>query len=329
MARDRFGRVIDYLRISVVDHCNFRCIYCMPSTAVPRLPKAELLTAAEIEAVVRAAVRVGFRKFRLTGGEPTLRADLVEVVERITSVPGVADLSMTTNGVLLRGLARPLAAAGLRRVNVHLDSVTQSRLAAISRHGRVDQIWAGIVAAEEAGLTPIKLNAVVVRGGNEDDVVPLAALTLDRPWHVRFIETMPVGAGEPAEVARQRFVPSAETHAAIEAALGSLTQLPKSHPSEESLNYALPGAAGVVGFVSPVSKPYCHACNRMRLTADGRLRLCLLHDDEIDLRGVLRAGGGEAEVSALVLAAVARKPMGHDLDAGRAPAGRSMLQIGG
>ncbi len=291
MPRDGYGREIDYLRLSLTDHCNLRCVYCMPETGLRFLPAPDLLTAAELEQVVRAAVAVGFRKFRLTGGEPTLRADLVEIVARIASVPGVGDLSMTTNAILLPGLAEELRAAGLRRVNVHLDSLDAERVARVMRWGTLADIWAGIEAAEAAGLSPIKLNAVIVRGFNEDDVVPLAALTLDRPWHVRFIETMPFGTGDTQAVARGGLVPSAQSRAQVEAALGALEPLPAADPSDEARNYRLRSGAGVIGFISPVSEPYCGTCNRMRLTADGRFHLCLLNDDEMDVRATLRSGG--------------------------------------
>jgi cyclic pyranopterin phosphate synthase len=329
MPRDGFGREIDYLRISLTDHCNLRCVYCMPLTGLSYAPSADLLTAEEIETVVRAAVAVGFRKFRLTGGEPTLRADLLEIVERITRVPGTFDLALTTNGVLLPKLAAPLAAAGLRRVNIHLDSLDAERVARVMRWGTLPEIWAGIEAAEDAGLRPIKLNAVVVRGFNEDDVVPLAALTLERDWHVRFIETMPLGTGEPALLSRTRLVPSAECRTAIERALGPLTRFPSADPSDEARNHRLPGARGVVGFISPVTEPYCGTCNRMRLTADGRFHLCLLNDDELDVRAALRGGGGPMRVAEILLRAVAHKPTGHNLDVGRSTEERQMFQIGG
>jgi cyclic pyranopterin phosphate synthase len=329
MPRDGFGREIDYLRFSLTDHCNLRCVYCMPETGLRFLPAPDLLTAAEIEQVARAAVSVGFRKFRLTGGEPTLRADLVEIVTRLARVPGVGDLSMTTNAILLPRLAGELRAAGLRRVNVHLDSLDPARVAQVMRWGSLADIWAGIAAAEEAGLTPIKLNAVVVRGFNEDDVVALAALTLERPWHVRFIETMPFGTGETQAVARGGLVRSAQSRARIEAALGPLAALPGGEPSDESRNYRFPGAAGVVGFISPVSEPYCGTCNRMRLTADGRFHLCLLNDDEVDVRATLRRGGGLDEIAAILLRAVAHKPVGHRLAVGRFTEDRQMFQIGG
>jgi GTP 3',8-cyclase len=327
--RDAFGREIDYLRLSLTDRCNLRCVYCMPLTGLRFVPTPDLLTAAEIEQVGRAAVAVGFRKFRLTGGEPTLRADVVDVVARLASIPGVADIALTTNGILLPELAAPLAAAGLRRVNVHLDSLDPGRVARVMRWGTLDQIWAGIEAAEAAGLRPMKLNAVIARGFNEDDVVPLAALTLDRDWHVRFIETMPLGVGDAGELARTHVVPSAECRARIEAALGRLAPLPPTHVADESRNYALPGARGVVGFISPVTEPYCGTCNRMRLTADGRFHLCLLRDDELDVRAALRSGGDLADVAEILLRAVHAKPVGHRLDVGRSTEERQMFQIGG
>ena len=327
--RDRFGREIDYLRISLTDHCNLRCVYCMPLTGLAFRPAAEQLTAAEIETVARAAVTVGFRKFRLTGGEPTLRADLLDIVARLAAITGVDDLAMTTNGVLLPRLAGDLAAAGLRRVNVHLDSLDPQRLARVMRWGTLAEIWAGIEAAEAAGLAPIKLNSVVARGFNEEDVIPLAALTRERPWHVRFIETMPLGPGETAEVSRSCLVPNHETRARIERALGRLAPLPSRHPADESRNYRLPGGRGVVGFISPVSEPYCGTCNRMRLTADGRFHLCLLNDDELDVRHALRAGADLERIGALLLRAVGAKPTGHRLDVGHSTAERQMFQIGG
>jgi cyclic pyranopterin phosphate synthase len=327
--RDGFGREIDYLRISLTDRCNLRCTYCMPLTAPAFGAREDVLRPAEIEAVVRAAVSVGFRKVRLTGGEPTLRPDLLEIVARVACVPGLGDLAMTTNGVLLPRLAESLAAAGLRRVNVHLDSLDPERVARLMRWGTLAEIWAGIEAADAAGLRPIKLNAVVVRGENEDDVIPLAALTRERGWHVRFIEAMPLGAGEPARVARGALVPTAETRARIAAALGALVPLPRHDPADESRNYRLLGGRGVVGFISPVTEPYCGTCNRMRLTADGRFHLCLLNDDELDIRAALRRGADTADIAATLLRAVRHKPAGHLLAIGRSTEERAMHQIGG
>jgi cyclic pyranopterin phosphate synthase len=332
MPRDSFNREIDYLRISVIDNCNLRCVYCMPLEGLRFLPRDELLTPAEIERVVRAAVSVGFRKFRLTGGEPTLRADLLEIVKRIAALDGVADLALTTNALLLPKLAGPLRDAGLTRINVHLDSLNPETVERQMRWGTFAAIWDGILAAEVAGLVPIKLNAVVTAGYNEADVIDLARLTLARDWHVRFIELMPLGGGECASLSIKRYVSNIETRRRIESALGPLAELEPLNHGDESRNYRLAGARGVVGFISPVSEPYCGTCNRMRLTADGKFHLCLLNDDELDVRKALRAGDrddGVAAVASILVQAVANKPTGHHLLEGRSTQQRSMYQIGG
>jgi GTP 3',8-cyclase len=315
--RDRFGREIDYLRISVIDHCNLRCVYCMPIRGLSFIPSPELLTAAEIETVARAAVGVGFRKFRLTGGEPTLRPDILEIVERIASLDGVSDVAMTTNAILLPRLAGPLAVAGLRRINIHVDTLHPERLKRIMRFGTLEEI------------VPIKINAVVTRDYNDADVVDMARRALERDWHVRFIELMPLGGGETAHLSLAQFVPSRETRERIEAALGPLLPLPQSQASDESRNYRFADGRGVVGFISPVSEPYCGTCNRMRLTADGKFHLCLLNDDEMDVKGALRAGGGIPEVAAILRKAVGLKPTGHRLEEGVSTEERQMFQLGG
>lgn len=329
MPRDSFNREIDYLRISVVDRCNLRCVYCMPLDGLRFLPSAELLTPAEIERVARAAVAVGFRKFRLTGGEPTVRLDLVEIIERLAAIPGLGDLALTTNAILMPKLAAPLRRAGLRRVNVHLDSLDPATVERQMRWGTFAQMWAGIIACEEAGLTPIKLNAVITAGFNEADVVDLARLTLERDWHVRFIELMPLGGGECATLSIKRYVSNIETRRRIEDVLGEMEELAADNPSDEARNYRLPGARGVIGFISPVSEPYCGTCNRMRLTADGKFHLCLLNDDELDIRAALRAGAGSEQIGRMLLRAVGLKPTGHHLLQGRSTQDRSMYQIGG
>jgi cyclic pyranopterin phosphate synthase len=331
MPRDSFNREIDYLRISLIDRCNLRCVYCMPLNGIRFLPRAELLTPSEIEAVVRAAVSVGFRKFRLTGGEPTLRLDLLEIVERVAKVPGVNELALTTNAILMRELAGSLKAAGLSRVNVHLDSLNPATVERQMRCGTFAQIWQGIEACEVAGLTPIKINAVVAAGYNEADVVELARLTLVRDWHVRFIELMPLGGGECATLSVKRYVSNIETRRRIETALGPLFELEATTSSDEACNFRLAGGRGVVGFISPVSEPYCGTCNRMRLTADGKFHLCLLNDDELDVRRALRSARGDGldEVARILLRAVELKPTGHHLLNGRSTRERSMYQIGG
>ena len=329
MPRDRFGREIDYLRLSVIDHCNLRCVYCMPLRGLSFVPSPELLTAAEIETVTRAAVGIGFRKFRLTGGEPTLRPDLVEIVARIASVTGVQGIAMTTNGILLPRLAKPLREAGLARLNIHVDTLDPERLKKLMRFASIEEVEAGIAAAEEAGLVPVKINCTVTRDYNDGDVVDLARRALENDWHLRFIELMPLGGGETAHAALSQFVPSAETRRRIEAALGPLMPVPDQHPSDEARNFRFASGHGVVGFISPVSAPYCRACNRMRLTADGKLHLCLLNDDELDVKQALRSGGGETEVASILLQAVTLKPTGHRLDEGLSTLSRSMFQIGG
>jgi GTP 3',8-cyclase len=329
--RDSFNREIDYLRISVTDRCNFRCVYCMPLDGLRFLPNSELLSPAEIQTVIHAAVAVGFRKFRFTGGEPTLRLDLPEIIERAAAVPGVGHLALTTNAMLLDTLAEPLKRAGLARINVHLDSLNRETLERQMRWANFDRVWAGIMAAERAGLTPIKLNAVVTAGYNENDVVDLARLTLERDWHVRFIELMPLGGGECARLSVKRYVSNIETRRRIEGAFGPLTELPSDNPADEAQNFKLSGARGVVGFISPVSEPYCGTCNRMRLTADGKFHLCLLNDDEMDVRKALRSGAADIErqVAAILVRAVQHKPTGHHLLEGRSTRERSMYQIGG
>ena len=327
MPLDQYEREINYLRISLTDHCNLRCVYCMPVNGLRFLPAEDLLLPAEIASVVRVAVSAGFRKFRLTGGEPTLRRDLLEIVERMSRIEGVGDLAMTTNGILLPQLAKPLAQAGLNRVNIHLDTLHRERLGKIMRWGRLEDIWRGIEAAEAAGLVPIKLNAVIARGYNHEDVAELAGVTMDRDWHVRFIEMMPFGTGECSTVVREQFVSNEEVRKRIEQEFGPLTPLPGDR-SDEAVNYRLAGARGVVGFISPVSAPYCGSCNRMRLTAEGKLHLCLLNDDEMDIKKQLRENGPEA-VREILSKAVYNKPMGHRLHEGIFTQNRRMFQIGG
>jgi cyclic pyranopterin phosphate synthase len=236
---------------------------------------------------------------------------------------------MTTNGILLPRLAKPLREAGLTRLNIHVDTLHPERLKKLMRFASLEEMEAGIAAAEEAGLVPIKINCTVTRDHNDGDVVDLARRAYDGDWHVRFIELMPLGGGETAHVALSQFVPSAETRRRIEAELGPLEPIPNPHPSDEARNYRFAHGRGIVGFISPVSEPYCGACNRMRLTADGKFHLCLLSDDELDVKQALRAGGGEAEVAEILLKAVTLKPTGHRLDEGVSTRARSMFQIGG
>ncbi|HEX2712801.1 MAG TPA: GTP 3',8-cyclase MoaA [Candidatus Acidoferrales bacterium] len=323
--RDQFGREIRDLRISLTDRCNLRCVYCMPEHMVFK-PRDELLTDEEIMLIVRVAADLGVKKVRLTGGEPTVRPNLVDLVRRIAAVPEIQDLAMTTNGILLSRLAKPLAQAGLRRINVSLDSLDAEKFRRITRWGNLDDLLAGLEAARDAGLSPIKLNAVVVRGFNEDDVVDVARLTLEHAWDVRFIEMMPFGSV--AGFQTNAYVSSAETMARIEEALGPLLPLDVTG-YDPARTYRLDGAPGTLGFISAVSQPFCAQCGRLRLTAEGRLRLCLLRDDEVDLRTPLRAGATYEEMRERFRAAAFRRPWGHELAQNVIPLQRVMSQIGG
>ena len=326
MALDRFGRNIHYLRISLTDHCNLRCVYCMPEDMTFR-PNAELMQDDELLALVRMFAGLGFDKLRLTGGEPTVRAHVVDLVREIAATPGVNSLSMTTNGVLLKKLAAPLKAAGLQRVNVSVDTLNPAKFKRLTRWGSFQQVWEGIEEAERVGLTPVKLNAVVVRGYNESDVVDLAALTLERPWQMRFIEMMPFAGA--TEFQQNQVVKAAEMIATIEARLGPLQPVNGGRLDGEARIYRLPNARGEVGFISSVSLPFCASCTRARLTADGRLRLCLLREKEVDLLTPLRQGASLDELRRLILDGIWQKPWGHGLPDGVIPLDRVMSQIGG
>ncbi|MGC1376351.1 MAG: GTP 3',8-cyclase MoaA [Anaerolineales bacterium] len=324
MALDRFGRKIHYLRISLTDHCNLRCVYCMPEDQTFR-PNAAMMQDDEVLLLARLFADLGFDKIRLTGGEPTVRAHVVDLVRGIASTPGIQSLSMTTNGILLSKLAQPLKEAGLQRVNISLDSLDPQKFHRLTRWGSLDEVWNGILAAEAAGLTPIKLNAVVVKGYNEEDVVDLAALTVERPWQMRYIEMMPF-AGV-TDLQKSQVVTAAQIQQKIEARFGALEAT--GNYDGEARIYHIPGAQGTLGFISSVTVPFCSACSRARLTADGVLRMCLLREKEIDLLTPLRAGATLDDLRAMILQGVWEKPWGHGLDQGVIPLNRVMNQIGG
>ena len=326
MALDRYGRRLNYLRISLTDHCNLRCLYCMPEEMVFR-PSAELMQDDEVITFARMFTSLGFEKIRLTGGEPTIRLHVVDLVHQIAHTPGVNKLTMTTNGVLLSKYAVPLAQAGLQRVNISLDTLDPDKFQTLTRWGRVEDVWAGIQAAENAGLTPIKINAVVVRGYNEADMADLARLTQSHPWQVRFIEMMPFGGNNDFQTGQ--LVPVTEMQAHIESALGTLEMVNGGQLDGEARIYSIPGAVGDIGFISSVSAPFCHSCTRARLTADGRLRLCLLREGEVDLLTPLRSGASMSELRQLIIDGLWSKPWGHGLAEGVIPLNREMSEIGG
>jgi GTP 3',8-cyclase len=326
MAIDRFGRNIHYLRISLTDHCNLRCVYCMPEDQTFR-PNPELMQDNEVLELTRLFSTLGFDKIRLTGGEPTVRANIVELVRGIASTSGIRSVSMTTNGVLLSRLAQPLAEAGLQRVNVSIDTLNPEKFKRLTRWGKLGDVWSGIQAAEQAGLTPIKLNAVVVKGYNESDVVDLARLTLDHPWQIRFIEMMPF-AGV-TDVQTGQIITANDIKQSIENSLGVMGVANNGELDGEARLFQLPNALGDVGFISSVTMPFCASCTRARLTADGRLRLCLLREKEVDLLTPLRAGATIEDLRQLILDGVWQKPWGHGLAEGVIPLNRAMNEIGG
>jgi GTP 3',8-cyclase len=326
MAFDRFGRKIHYLRISLTDHCNLRCIYCMPEEMTFQ-PPAEMMQDDEVLAFTRLFASLGFDKIRLTGGEPTVRARIVEIVRGISNTPGIRSISMTTNGVLLAKLAQRLAEAGLQRVNVSIDTLNPAKFKRLTRGGDIEDVWEGILSAERAGLTPVKLNAVVVRGYNEEDILDLARLTRDHPWQMRFIEMMPFGAT--SELQTGQMVSAEEIQMHIEHSMGPLEPMNEGELDGEARLFRIPGSQGDIGFISSISAPFCADCSRARLTSDGILRMCLLREAEIDLLTPLRKGASQNELRDLVLDSVWNKPWGHGLAEGQIPQNRGMSRIGG
>lgn len=323
---DTFGRVVDDLRISVTDRCNFRCVYCMPEEGLEWLHKSKLLSFEEITRVAAVFVELGVRTIRLTGGEPTLRRELPVLVAMLADLHPELDLAMTTNGFLLDELARPLADAGLRRVNVSVDSLMRHRFHEITRRDALDRVMAGVRAAEAAGLGPIKLNCVVVRGANEDEVVDFARLARETGWEVRFIEFMPLDADRTWE--RSQVVSQEE----IIGAIGSVFDLKPvvRGPEPATVWRFADGAPGSVGVIPSVSAPFCGSCNRVRITADGQLRTCLFSIKETDLRALVRGGATDVEIAEGIRASVWMKEAGHRInEPDFVRPKRSMSMIGG
>lgn len=328
MLEDPFGRRITYLRVSVTDRCNLRCAYCMPPDGVILKSHQEVMRYEEIAQVVRVAAENGVSEVRLTGGEPLVRPGLQSLVQMLAQIPGIEDLSLTTNAALLDKMAQPLAEAGLGRVNISLDTLDAQKYQRITRGGVFERTWRGIEAAEANDLTPIKINTVVMRGVNDDELLDLARLTLDHPWHVRFIEMMPInnclpwGGDFPTKEQMSMQVPEMMERLAP---LG-LQPVDNSIGSGPARLYQTHGAQGKIGFISAVSAHFCQQCNRLRLTADGKLRVCLLNNIEVSLLAALQAG--EA-ILPYIQRAVDLKPMGHQLAGQDYTSSRSMREIGG
>jgi GTP 3',8-cyclase len=322
--RDGFGRSIEYLRISVTDRCNFRCLYCMPLAGLEWLPKSDILSYEEITEVVNQLAPLGLRRLRITGGEPTLRPDLEVLIGMLRAIPGIEDISLSTNGVRLPALANVFARAGLDRVNMSADSLQPERITAISRRTTDFDPIAAAAAAEAAGLSPIKINVVVMRGINDDEVCDFARLTLEHEWHVRFIELMPVG--EMRELTWDHVVPSDEILHRLEA-VAPLAPAPGPPRGNGPARYfRFEGARGSVGIITPMSHTYCGSCNRVRLTADGRLRTCLFGEEETDLRTPLREG---LPLEPFFRSALATKPEQHHLLQMSVGGLRALSQVGG
>lgn len=333
--RDGFRRTIDYLRISVTDRCNLRCVYCMPSGGVAPLAHKDILRYEEIAKVLKIAAKIGVKRVRITGGEPLIRKDIAHLVHLIRQIPGIRDLSLTTNGILLAEHAEELARAGLSRVNVSIDSLSPERYREITRGGNLDAVLRGIRAAENAGLMPVKINMVPIRGINDGEIEAFAKLTFDTPYQIRFIEFMPFDSQGLWSL--ERFIPVDEIRSRV-VKMGKLSpvQMKKAGPA---CYFRLEGAQGVLGFISPLSNHFCGECNRLRMTADGNLRPCLFSETEIDLKPALRQHMSEDEIHRLLILSIRVKPEGHNLATGKAGlealarfrqgCGRPMSKIGG
>lgn len=325
---DHFGRQINYLRISITDRCNLRCLYCMPSEGITTRDRDEILRMEEILRAAEVALQLGINRFRLTGGEPLLRKGVISFIRSLALLPGVEDIAVTTNGTLLLQKGQQLRDAGVRRLNISLDTLDSDKFHRITRGGSLKQVWDGIEKALEIGFDPVKLNIVALRNFNDREWADFARLTLDYPLHVRFIELMPIGTSW--TMAGDSFVSCEEIRSVIEKDLGELSPAKKgvrgSGPAEY---YNLPKSKGTIGFIHAMSNHFCADCNRLRLTADGKLRPCLHDQHEVDLRDALRSGVGDEELQQLFRKAVSLKPANHHVATGASAAGRGMCQIGG
>jgi GTP 3',8-cyclase len=325
---DGFGRIHDSLRISVTDRCNIRCFYCMPEEATDFAPRQEILTFEEIERFVRVAADLGVNKLRLTGGEPLLRRGLPKLVERLAGVPGIQDIALTTNAVVLEQHAQPLYDAGLRRLNIHLDTLDRERFKQITRRDDLPRVLAGIDAAVRVGFQKIKLNIVAVKGLIEPDIIPMARYCRERGFEPRFIEFMPLDSQSLWD--RSKVLLADDIMALLAREISPLIEVPDRDPRAPATDFAYADGGGEVGFVASVSKPFCMNCNRLRLTSDGKIRYCLFAIEETDVKGLLRSGASDEEIAAAIKRNVAEKWIGHQINSTQfvAPP-RPMYSIGG
>jgi len=326
--KDTFGRLHDNLRISVTDRCNIRCFYCMPETDVKFQPREQLLSFEEIERFVRVAVKLGVRKLRVTGGEPLVRKDLAKLIRKLVAIEGIEDLALTTNGVLLAAQAQELYDAGLRRLNIHLDTLDRERFKQITRRDDLPKVLEGIEKCIELGYGPIKINAVAVKNLVEPDIVPLARFGRERGVEIRYIEFMPLDAQGLWE--RDRVLLADDILAMLTREIGPLEAIPDRDVRAPATDYRYLDGGGSVGFIASVSRPFCLNCNRIRLTSDGKLRYCLFAIDETDVRTLLRDGSSDEAVEAAIRSSVTAKWLGHEINTARfVPPPRPMYSIGG
>jgi cyclic pyranopterin phosphate synthase len=325
---DSFGRVHDNLRISVTDRCNIRCFYCMPEAGVKFMPRDEILSFEEIERFARVAVTLGITKLRITGGEPLVRKDLPVLIRKLTAIPGIRDIALTTNAVLLPELAAPLYDAGLRRLNVHLDTLDRDRFIRITRRDDLDKVLNGIAIARRLGFGPIKLNAVAVKNLIEPDIVPIARYCRDNGIEPRFIEFMPLDSQQLWD--RTKVLTADEILEILSREISPLIEIPDRDARAPATEYRYADGGGRVGFIASVSKPFCMNCNRIRLTSDGKLRYCLFAIEETDVKGLLRNGGTDEEIADAIRGNVAEKWIGHEINSMKfVPPPRPMYSIGG
>jgi cyclic pyranopterin phosphate synthase len=328
MLTDSFGRTHDNLRISVTDRCNIRCFYCMPEDGVQFVKRSEILDFEEIERFVRIAVGLGVNKLRITGGEPLVRRDLPVLIGRLASIPGIRDLALTTNGVLLPELAAPLYEAGLRRINVHIDTLDRDRFRQITRRDDLEKVLAGLEACKRLGYTRIKLNAVAVKNLVEPDIVPLARYARENGFEVRYIEFMPLDAQNLWD--RGKVLLADDIIETLSREISPLIPVPDPDPRAPATEYNFADGIGQVGFIASVSRPFCLNCNRIRLTADGKLRYCLFAIEEDDVKSLMRAGASDAEIADLIRRNLAGKWEGHEINSkGFVAPPRPMYSIGG
>ena len=323
---DRFNRNLNYLRISITDRCNLKCLYCVSQDLIPKLPSHEILSYEEILRIVRVSTRLGISKVRVTGGEPLIRKDVFHFLEQLAGIEGLLDISLTTNGVLLKDNIHKIKSAGIKRINISLDTLNRDKFKQITGYDFFHQVWEGIELAQRMGFYPIKINVVPVKGINDDELVDIARLSMDHPFHIRFIEYMPMGSNH-MEIDRHLLAPEIKKH--IEE-LGELFPVHRRSNDGPAERFKFESGQGEIGFIRPISRHFCETCNRLRLTASGQLRPCLMHDKQDDLKSILRKGCSDEELAEVFLEAVRHKPLEHTLETDHnAGSAVQMCAIGG